>query len=163
PHPPKEQRGLASAELLARPADAVGAAAIAAAGAATTPALSAGKIVVVDDDPASRELIARFLQAEGYTAITAATGEEGLRVARDVRPHHCSRRLAADAGREWPRGDRSARQRHAKADAHPAGPDDADDGRIRGHRRAEEKRPVAKHSGCRRHRQGPDAGGSRAA
>ena len=38
--------------------------------------------LVVDDDPATRDLLARFLGAEGFDVVTAASGEEGLRIAR---------------------------------------------------------------------------------
>jgi CheY-like chemotaxis protein len=41
---------------------------------------------VVDDDNATRELIARGLEKEGFAVLTAASGEEGLRIAREKRP-----------------------------------------------------------------------------
>ncbi len=43
-------------------------------------------ILVVDDDPNVRELMQRFLRAQGMRIVTAATGEEGLRLARELRP-----------------------------------------------------------------------------
>jgi CheY-like chemotaxis protein len=43
-------------------------------------------VLVVDDDRATRELISRGLVKEGFRAITAASGEEGLRLARTQRP-----------------------------------------------------------------------------
>jgi signal transduction histidine kinase/DNA-binding response OmpR family regulator len=43
-------------------------------------------ILVVDDDPAARELIQRFLSGEGYRVVTVARGEEVLRLARELRP-----------------------------------------------------------------------------
>ena len=43
-------------------------------------------ILVVDDDPNSRELLQRTLESDGFTVVTAATGEEGLELAREVRP-----------------------------------------------------------------------------
>jgi CheY-like chemotaxis protein len=42
--------------------------------------------LVVDDDPATRDLLARFLRAEGFGVLVADRGEEGLRLARQVRP-----------------------------------------------------------------------------
>jgi signal transduction histidine kinase/CheY-like chemotaxis protein len=44
---------------------------------------SAGTILVIDDDPASRELLARSLRGDGFEVLTAEGGEEGLRIARD--------------------------------------------------------------------------------
>jgi CheY-like chemotaxis protein len=41
---------------------------------------------VVDDDSSSRELMARFLGREGFHVVTAASGVEGLRLARELRP-----------------------------------------------------------------------------
>jgi signal transduction histidine kinase/ActR/RegA family two-component response regulator len=43
-------------------------------------------ILVIDDDPAVRDLMTRFLGKLGFQAISAASGEQGLRVARDIRP-----------------------------------------------------------------------------
>ncbi len=43
-------------------------------------------VLVIDDDPAARELMRRFLSQEGFTVATAADGEEGLRLARQLHP-----------------------------------------------------------------------------
>ncbi len=43
-------------------------------------------VLVIDDDPAVRDLLTRFLGAEGIRTATAADGEEGLRMARASRP-----------------------------------------------------------------------------
>jgi signal transduction histidine kinase/CheY-like chemotaxis protein len=43
-------------------------------------------ILVVDDDPAARALIERCLTAEGYPVVTAARGEDVLKLAREMRP-----------------------------------------------------------------------------
>ncbi len=43
-------------------------------------------VLVVDDDAAARDLIARGLQKEGFAVLTAASGEEGVRLARQMRP-----------------------------------------------------------------------------
>jgi PAS domain S-box-containing protein len=47
---------------------------------------SASTVLVIDDDPAVRELVHRFLSSEGFRVETAADGEEGLRRARQLRP-----------------------------------------------------------------------------
>jgi PAS domain S-box-containing protein len=46
----------------------------------------AGTVLVVDDDPAVRDLMQRYLDKEGFRAVTAANGREGLRLARQLRP-----------------------------------------------------------------------------
>ena len=43
-------------------------------------------VVVIDDDPASRELMQRFLSRGGFDVRAAATGEEGLAMARENPP-----------------------------------------------------------------------------
>ena len=43
-------------------------------------------ILVVDDDPTVLELMQRHLSREGFRVLTAADGEEGLRLARQARP-----------------------------------------------------------------------------
>jgi CheY-like chemotaxis protein len=43
-------------------------------------------VLVIDDDVAARDLIARHLRREGFSVHTAASGEEGLRLAREARP-----------------------------------------------------------------------------
>ncbi|HEX2623562.1 MAG TPA: response regulator, partial [Phototrophicaceae bacterium] len=45
-----------------------------------------GIVLVVDDDPTVRELIARSLVREGFAVETATNGEEGLRKARELQP-----------------------------------------------------------------------------
>jgi CheY-like chemotaxis protein len=46
-----------------------------------------GIVLVIDDDPGVRELMSRFLAKEGFEVHTAANGEEGLRLARELHPH----------------------------------------------------------------------------
>jgi signal transduction histidine kinase/CheY-like chemotaxis protein len=46
----------------------------------------ADTILVIDDDPAVRDLMSRFLTKMGFRVVSAAGGEEGLRLAREVRP-----------------------------------------------------------------------------
>ncbi len=58
-------------------------------GHAATPApapSSSPLVLVVDDDKATRELITRGLQKEGFRVLVAASGEEALRLARAKRP-----------------------------------------------------------------------------
>ena len=43
-------------------------------------------VLVIDDDPTARDLMQRFLAKEGYAAVTAQSGEEGLRLARELKP-----------------------------------------------------------------------------
>jgi PAS domain S-box-containing protein len=43
-------------------------------------------VLVVDDDPRAREQIQQILAEEGFHVVTAASGEEGLRCARELRP-----------------------------------------------------------------------------
>jgi signal transduction histidine kinase/FixJ family two-component response regulator len=43
-------------------------------------------ILVIDDDPAVRDLMSRFLTKLGFTAVAAAGADEGLRLAREVNP-----------------------------------------------------------------------------
>jgi len=46
----------------------------------------AGTVLVVDDDPAVRDLMQRYLDREGFRVVAAANGHEGLRLARQLRP-----------------------------------------------------------------------------
>ncbi len=43
-------------------------------------------VLVIDDDHVVRDLLLRFLEKEGFRVATAADGEEGLRLAREMRP-----------------------------------------------------------------------------
>ena len=62
----------------------------------TTPALAetdleglreAGStILVIDDDPEALEIIERFLVKDGFNVVTAASGEQGLRLAHECQP-----------------------------------------------------------------------------
>ena len=46
-----------------------------------------GTVLVVDDEPAIREMLLGFLETKGYSARAAADGEEALRLIRNQRPH----------------------------------------------------------------------------
>lgn len=43
-------------------------------------------VLVIDDDQSARELMQRHLHREGYRVEVAATGEDGLRLARELKP-----------------------------------------------------------------------------
>jgi len=49
-------------------------------------ARGATTVLAIDDDPAVRELLQRVLNREGFRVVTAADGEEGMRLARALRP-----------------------------------------------------------------------------
>ncbi len=46
----------------------------------------AATILVIDDDPAVRSILRQSLGKEGYRVVTASGGEEGLKLARQVKP-----------------------------------------------------------------------------
>jgi PAS domain S-box-containing protein len=46
-----------------------------------------GTILVIDDEPEVRDLMKRFLGKEGFRVKTASGGKDGLRLARELRPH----------------------------------------------------------------------------
>ena len=48
--------------------------------------LGASTILVIDDDPSMQDLMQRFLNREGFHAVIAASGQEGLRLAREQSP-----------------------------------------------------------------------------
>jgi CheY-like chemotaxis protein len=43
-------------------------------------------VLIIDDDPAVRDLLERFLSKEGFQVASAASGEEGLRLANALHP-----------------------------------------------------------------------------
>jgi len=49
-------------------------------------ARGAGTVLVIDDDPAARNITRRVLSREGYGVVEAADGETGLRLAKELRP-----------------------------------------------------------------------------
>ena len=50
------------------------------------PARSAPLVLLVDDDKATREVLTRGLEKEGFRLLVAASGEEALRIARERKP-----------------------------------------------------------------------------
>jgi PAS domain S-box-containing protein len=53
---------------------------------ATAGTASGATLLVIDDDPAARDLMSQFLTAEGLRVVTAADGEAGLRQAQQFHP-----------------------------------------------------------------------------
>jgi hypothetical protein len=45
-----------------------------------------GTVLVIEDDPATRQLLARMLAKDGFRVLEATGGEEGLTLAREERP-----------------------------------------------------------------------------
>jgi signal transduction histidine kinase/DNA-binding response OmpR family regulator len=45
-----------------------------------------GRVLIVDDEPQVLDILCRLLEAEGYEAIRASSGAEGLRLARELQP-----------------------------------------------------------------------------
>jgi len=45
-----------------------------------------GKVLIVDDEADTRELIHRLLQSEGFEVITASTGAEGIQRVEEDHP-----------------------------------------------------------------------------
>jgi len=43
-------------------------------------------VLVIDDDPAARDLLRRVLEGQGWAVVTADSGEAGLRLARELNP-----------------------------------------------------------------------------
>jgi CheY-like chemotaxis protein len=43
-------------------------------------------VLVIDDDATARDLLQRLLHQDGFGVVTAASGEEGLQLARELRP-----------------------------------------------------------------------------
>lgn len=46
----------------------------------------AATVLVIDDDPAARDMMGRILTKEGYRAEFATGGEEGIRLAKELKP-----------------------------------------------------------------------------
>jgi signal transduction histidine kinase len=56
-------------------------------GAPATGQAQGQRMLVIDDDPSVCELMTRLCGKEGYEVVTAGTGEEGLKLAREKRPN----------------------------------------------------------------------------
>jgi CheY-like chemotaxis protein len=73
------------------PADARAAAepiipALAPAGPAVADGAARGTVLVIDDDLTARELMTSYLNQQGFSVVTASTGIEGLKLARELHP-----------------------------------------------------------------------------
>ena len=70
--------------------DAASGAVAAPSGLAATPAAggqaTSPTVLVVDDDQTVREILERFLTREGFSVVTAGSGLDGLRLAREIQP-----------------------------------------------------------------------------
>jgi CheY-like chemotaxis protein/anti-sigma regulatory factor (Ser/Thr protein kinase) len=53
---------------------------------AAAPDANATTVLVIDDDPAVRDLMMRFLDKQGYHGVHASSGADGLRLARELEP-----------------------------------------------------------------------------
>ena len=58
-------------------------------------------VLVVDDEPQERELLASYLAPEGYRIVTAATEDEAVAIARDLRPDVITLDILTPSGRGW--------------------------------------------------------------
>jgi signal transduction histidine kinase/ActR/RegA family two-component response regulator len=56
------------------------------AAAEPEPKLQPNTILMIDDDPAERELMCRSLTKAGFNVVAVPDGEEGLRLAKQIRP-----------------------------------------------------------------------------
>jgi Amt family ammonium transporter len=48
--------------------------------------ISSGAILIIDDDEVARDILRRMLETDGYSVLIAATGDEGLAVAKAEKP-----------------------------------------------------------------------------
>jgi signal transduction histidine kinase/DNA-binding response OmpR family regulator len=74
------------AEVRDQKIEAVGTQSAAVSGEQPADLDGSSTVLAIDDDPSVRELLRRFLQKEGFRVVTAAGGEEGLRLARELHP-----------------------------------------------------------------------------
>jgi PAS domain S-box-containing protein len=71
---------------------------------ATIPAPSKNRepiVLVVDDEEQDRELLANYLSPEGYRIVTAASGDEAISKARDLRPDVITLDILMPTGSGW--------------------------------------------------------------
>ncbi|MGH6990286.1 MAG: ATP-binding response regulator, partial [Stellaceae bacterium] len=70
----------------AAPAAAVSGVQGAQADGQARPAGHTDRVLVIDDDPTVRDMIRRYLSREGFDVVTAAKGNEGISLARELKP-----------------------------------------------------------------------------
>jgi CheY-like chemotaxis protein len=82
------EAGVGSTFILHLPAAArpKGAEALAVEARAPEVLEGASTVLAIDDDPIVRDMLQRFLRREGFQVVTAAGGEAGLQLARELRP-----------------------------------------------------------------------------
>jgi len=54
--------------------------------AAAAPGFGIGTVLAIDDDPVVHELLLAYLTKDGFEVVSALSGPEGLRLAREIRP-----------------------------------------------------------------------------
>jgi CheY-like chemotaxis protein/signal transduction histidine kinase/HAMP domain-containing protein len=69
--------------------------------AIVTPAVSPRRVLVVDDDEATRELLRAYLTEIGYEVTTAAGGREAVSIATELRPFAITLDLLMDGQDGW--------------------------------------------------------------
>jgi CheY-like chemotaxis protein len=79
----ESEEGQGTTFTLTLPADARGAPAPEEVMAAKP---EGAEVLVIDDDPHMRDILARFLERDGLSVAVAAEGEAGLQLARDLQP-----------------------------------------------------------------------------
>jgi PAS domain S-box-containing protein len=82
-------QGVGTTFTIRLPADvprALGQVAAPAAAPATFAPADADVALVVDDDPAARELLENFFRKEGFRVVAADSGAEAIRLARELKP-----------------------------------------------------------------------------
>ncbi len=80
------ESGRGSIFTIRLPVDVVDPAAVAAPVASPVGEPGSGLVLVIDDDAAARDVMQRFLTREGFRVAVAASGEEGLALARTLQP-----------------------------------------------------------------------------
>src|SRR5262249_15661436 len=80
--PPARSRQPSRATAERRPGDAT----VSSATATLAPAMAQTRVLIIEDERALTDVLAYNLQREGYEAITAHDGQEGLRKARTLLP-----------------------------------------------------------------------------
>lgn len=60
---------------------------LSAAGVKIARIMSAGKVLVVDDEPEVRLVLTEFLESRGYEVVAAGSGAQALAIVDEVKPH----------------------------------------------------------------------------
>lgn len=78
---PANQPGQLEAEIVLQEAESTP-----SASAVDISETASSLVLVIDDDPSIHEMMERFLTKEGFQVVTALSGQEGLRLARELKP-----------------------------------------------------------------------------